>query len=320
MTTNNCRARFVFVTGHDFGNVALKALLDSPHYGEHITCDLLVALHPDKIDVTTGYVDASSLAAQRHIQTEYVTSIKSDHAVEAISKAQPDYLLVIGWSELVPARLLDVPMIKHKATQRHSASFGCLGMHPSLLPQGRGRAPIPWAILRGLKETGVTSFLLEDGADTGGIVGQIKIPITDIETATSLFNKARQAHADLARALAVMMATRSLKANHQDENLATVWRKRTPEDGRIDFHCRAADVDRLVRALTPPYPGAFFLYHGHKVIVDEVRLLPDPVGPAGTILAVTPDGRPLIATPDASIEVKVIRSGSVTFTPGDLVE
>src|SRR5439155_9947707 len=95
---------------------------------------------------------------------------------------------VIGWSQLVRAELIAL------------AAGQVYGMHPTLLPRHRGRAPIPWAILSGLARTGVTLFEIADPtADSGPIVGQVEVPVAADETATTLFDKLARAHVDLIR-------------------------------------------------------------------------------------------------------------------------
>jgi hypothetical protein len=125
------------------------------------------------------------------------------------------------------------PKVEASRVARHTASYGWIGMHQTLLSEGRGRAPTPWAIIRGLNRTGATAFLLEQAANAGGIVAQIQIPIDATETATTLSDKARMAHIDLGARLRKRMATRALSWIDQDKRLASTWPRRRPEDGRL---------------------------------------------------------------------------------------
>ena len=139
-------------------------------------------------------------------------------------------------------------------------------MHPTLLPNGRGRAAIPWAIIKGLPETGVTMFKLDGGVDSGPIIAQHVLPIDPGETATSLYEKANVAHRMLMQSVWPAVTTGQLELTQQDEEMATEWPGRCPEDGRILRSMSVLEIDRLVRGTTRPYPGAF------QDLSEETRL------------------------------------------------
>lgn len=315
MSTYPSPATFTFVTGHQFGEATFRAILGLPEYGTRLKCSLLACLDQMKSSETVGYADLGPLAATRGIPVVYIRSIKTEAAQNLLRESAPDYLMIVGWSELAPPALLDIPRSKHRGAARHTAAYGCIGMHQTLLPEGRGRAPIPWAIIKGLKRTGVTAFLLEEAADAGGIIDQIQIPIDATETATTLFGKARLAHAELGARLGRKIAARALSWIDQDERLASTWPRRRPEDGRIDFTRTAVEIDRLVRALTIPYPGAFFLWVDEKIRVHKVETLQlahaeDP----GTVLATDPSL--VVAVQDAAIRVELFEPSHAPFVVG----
>ena len=189
MSTQPSPATFAFVTGHEFGEATFRAILGLPEYGTKLRCSLLALLDQAKSSVTVGYTDLGPFAAKSGVPVEYIRSIKTEAAQNLLRESAPDYLMIVGWSELAPSAILDIPKSKHRGVARHTASYGCIGMHQTLLPEGRGRAPIPWAIIKGLNRTGVTTFLLEEAADAGGIVDQIQIPIDATETATTFLTR-----------------------------------------------------------------------------------------------------------------------------------
>jgi methionyl-tRNA formyltransferase len=131
-------------------------------------------------------------------------------------------------------------------------------MHPTLLPQGRGRAAIPWAIIKGLDETGVTLFQLDEGVDTGPIVAQERLPLSPAETATTLYQRVADAHQSLIHRVWWDLVEDRLAPVPQDDAQATYWEGRTPDDGRITSAMSVEEAERLVRATTHPYPGAFY--------------------------------------------------------------
>ena len=318
MSTKPSPATFAFVTGHEFGEATFRAILGVPEYGTTLRCCLLACLDQAKSSVTVGYTDLGPFAAKSGVPVEYIRSIKTEAAHKLLRESSPDYLMIVGWSELAPSAILDIPKSKHRGGTRHTASYGCIGMHQTLLPEGRGRAPIPWAIIKGLNRTGVTAFLLEEAADAGGIIEQIQIPIDPTETATTLFDKARMAHIELGARLGKRMAMRVLSWTDQDERLASTWPRRRPEDGRIDFSWTAVEIDRFVRALTPPYPGAFFLWANEKIRVHKVETLQlahteDP----GTVLATNPSL--IVAVKDAAIRFEVVERPRVPLVAGAIL-
>ena len=101
-------------------------------------------------------------------------------------------------------------------------------MHPTLLPQGRGRAAIPWAILKALPETGVTLFQLDEGVDTGPIIAQKVLPIAANETATTLYERVADAHRSLIGQVWPNLPSGNVQRRIQDESQATIWPGRTP--------------------------------------------------------------------------------------------
>ena len=190
------------------------------------------------------------------------TDVNGPDTMEAIRRARPDAIFVVGWSQLVREELIAL------------APQGVFGMHPSLLPRHRGRAAIPWAILSGLATTGVTLFEIDNPtADSGPIVGQVAVPIASDETATTLYEKVSDAHERLVRKYVPQLAAGIAQRVAQDPTRASVWPKRTPLDGIIDWETRAPYLDHWVRAQTRPYPGAFTYLDEEKVIVWRARPL-----------------------------------------------
>jgi methionyl-tRNA formyltransferase len=309
-----------FISGHYFGFRALLGVLESPEYSRgDLEVSLLLSLDEAIKDTTVGFHDFSTIATKHSISHQIIKSVKHDSTGELIRKASPDFLLAIGLSELVPSGVLDIPKTAKGSTSRHSRGHGCIGMHPTLLPHGRGRAPIPWAIIKGLHQTGVTAFLLEEAADSGGILLQECIQLSPRETATTLFTKCATAHQLLGRNLASMLARRSMVWVEQDASRVTIWPKRKPQDGLLRFDESIHTIDRLVRALTPPYPGAFFYYETHRITVNEVEIITSTSeAPPGSIISVSSDGMPTIAALDGAIKCIALenKSRDVRFKVG----
>lgn len=254
--------RFGFVTCVQLGLSCMEAIYE---VGGRL--DLVVTLEDDQAVSKVGRVYPDAFCARNQIPLVKSRNINAAEVVDAVRAAAIDWLFVIGWSQIARAEILAAP------TQ------GALGMHPSLLPVGRGRAAIPWAILKRLNQTGVTLFKLSDGVDTGDVVAQEVIPINSTTDAGLLYQAVDTAHVRLMKRAFPELTAGRLRAVEQDESLATYWPKRAEEDGLIDLAGSVHDAERLVRAVTRPYPGAFFLDdQGRKVIVWKAKLAEEMIG------------------------------------------
>jgi methionyl-tRNA formyltransferase len=228
-------------------------------------------IDPDR----SGQCSFEGIAGRLGAQLIETADVNSPETIAAIRELEPDLIFVVGWSQLVLDEFIGLP--------RH----GVFGMHPTLLPRHRGRAAIPWAILSGLAKTGVTLFQIADGtADSGPIVGQVEVPVTSDETATSLYDKVTAAHLELVREYMPRLIDGTAERTHQDPRRASSWPKRTPADGIIDWETRAPYLHDWVRAQTRPYPGAFTYLGEDKLVVWRARPVElEEEAPAGTVVA-----------------------------------
>ena len=260
--------RFGFVTCVQLGLSCMEAI-----YAVGGELDLVITLRDDQAKSKVGRVYLDDFCDARGISLVKSGNVNDAAIVDAVRKAGIDWLFIIGWSQIARADLLAAP------------TRGALGMHPSLLPVGRGRAAIPWAILKGLDATGVTLFKLAEGVDTGEIIDQAVIPLAPDTDANGLYASVDAAHVALMRAAFPRLANDTLTGRPQIDADATYWPARTAEDGAIDTSGSVFDAERLVRAVTRPYPGAFFHSGGRKIVVwkAEVRDLDAPRGDAPCI-------------------------------------
>lgn len=171
--------------------------------------------------------------------------INTDAFLAWVDRLAPDITLVIGWSQLCGAAF------------RKAARGRVLGYHPAALPRLRGRGVIPWTILLDEKITASTLFWIDDGMDSGPIVAQRFLHVAPDETAASLYAKHMAALRRMLDDTLPQLLAGDCPSEQQDDRLATWAARRRPDDGRIDWNRTAADVERLVRAVGRPYPGAF---------------------------------------------------------------
>ncbi len=163
-----------------------------------------------------------------------------------VKEKSPDIIFCLGWSHLLPDEVLKIP------------PKGTIGYHPAALPKNRGRHPIIWALCLGLKKTASTYFLITPTADEGDILSQVEVVISDADYAQDLYNNLKQVATVQLDGLVKGLLNNTIKPIKQEHLESNYWRKRGKQDGRIDWRMSAKSIYNLVRALAPPYPGAFF--------------------------------------------------------------
>lgn len=268
--------RFALVTSHEFGLRALEGVLSSdPVLTGELEWTLGVGLRQRGLSASVGYASVEEIAESSSVPYLVCSDGTLAEAVEVLKDAAPHYVLVIGWSRLVCAEILQLPCSLYAANgeSRNSPGWGCIGMHPTKLPRGRGRAPLPWTILKDLKESALSTFFLEDGPDCGAIIRQQGFEIRPLETVTALFMRVSALHYEAGRLLAGEMAARKVAAAPQNEAAATSWPKRTPDDARVASFVDAETVNRFVRAQAWPYPTAFVEVGGSRLRLLAARTL-----------------------------------------------
>lgn len=182
-----------------------------------------------------------------------------------VCQLQPDFMIVHSYAQRLPTDLL---ACAHRAA---------LNVHSALLPRYRGPNPIQWAMICGERETGVTLHHLSEEFDAGDIVDQRAVPIAFEDTWKDVVERIDVA-ADtlLAETLPAVFAGRSGRTP-QDPRRASVFQRRRPEDGRIDWRSSVIEIYNLIRALVSPLPGAFYERNGTRIVIDSFRKVGDVV-------------------------------------------
>ncbi len=239
---------------HNVGVRCLRVLLDQ---GVKIP---LVLTHEDSPTETIWYDSVASVCAEHGIETLTVEDPNHPDVVARIRALAPDFLFSFYYRKMLGAELLVIP------------KRGALNMHGSLLPKYRGRVPINWAVLHGESETGASLHYMEVKPDAGNLVAQTFVPILSEDTAHEVFQKVVvAAEMTLVRALPQLIAGTAVSVP-LDIKSGSYFSGRKPEDGRIDWTKPAISVHNLIRAVAPPYPGAFTEIGGQRVIVARARL------------------------------------------------
>ena len=219
----------------------------------------LVVTHADDPAETLWFERVSDVAGDLALPWIAPDDANTADVVARVAALAPDFLFSFYYR-----RMLGAPML---ATARR----GALNVHGSLLPKYRGRAPVNWAILMGERETGATLHDMTVKPDAGGIVDQQAVPILPDDTAKEVFDKVTlAAEIVLDRSLPALVAgTAPRRVN--DLAAGSYFGGRRPEDGRIDWSWPAQRVHDLVRAVAPPYPGAYCDLGGVRLAVWRTR-------------------------------------------------
>ena len=244
---------------HDVGVHCLKVLLAR---GVSVA---LVVTHEDNPSENIFFDSVAALCAEHGIPSITPESADTPQLMAQIGAIAPDFIFSFYYRNMLPPALLSL------------ALHGAYNMHGSLLPKYRGRVPINWAVLHGETETGATLHLMTAKPDAGAIVGQTAVPILPDDTAYEVFRKVTvAAEQTLWNALPAMLDG-SISMAYNDLSKGSYYGRRVPQDGIIDWQKPALQIHNLVRAVAPPYPGAFELVEGDKITVLKTRLPADAV-------------------------------------------
>lgn len=220
-------------------------------------------------------------------------TFKEDAAVEELRALQPDVVAVVAYGRILPQRVLDIP------------DKGCINIHASVLPQYRGSAPYQWAVLDGMKQTGVSAQFMSKGVDEGDVIGVSKTAIGENETAGELLDRLAVLGADLLSETLTKVAQGTVTAVAQDHTKATFAPMLSKAMCPIDWTKTAQQVHDHVRGLNP-WPtatatigGTFFKIHA--TVVTEGS------GTPGEILGMTKTGL-RIACGEGAVEIRILQA------------
>jgi methionyl-tRNA formyltransferase len=254
-------ARAVVFAYHNVGVRALKVLLA---HGVDVP---LVVTHEDSPGETIWFDSVADAAAEYGIVAIKPADPNAPAIASRVAALAPDFVFSFYCRSMLKPPLLAC------------ASRGALNLHGSLLPKYRGRAPVNWAVLRGERETGATLHYMADKPDAGDIVAQQAVPILPDDTAKDVFDKVTvAAEIALDAALPALLAGTAPR-RAQDLSKGSYFGGRRPEDGRIDWTRDATTIHNLVRAVAPPYPGAFTTIAGAPARVLRTRVVDRDASP-----------------------------------------
>jgi methionyl-tRNA formyltransferase len=258
------RPRAVVFAYHNVGVRCLRVLLA---HGVDVP---LVVTHADSRDETIWFGSVAATAAECDIPFVAPEDPNTPELLARVAATAPAFLFSFYYRKMLKAPLLALP------------TRGALNMHGSLLPKYRGRAPVNWAVLHGERETGATLHYMTEKPDNGDIVAQAAVPILPDDTAQEVFDKVTVAAEIALDGVLPALIAGTAPRRPQDLALGGYFGGRKPADGVVDWTRDAAAIHNLVRAVAPPYPGAFTTVGRQPARVLRSRLLPEPAPPTLT--------------------------------------
>ena len=244
--------RLIFAGTPEFAASALEALIAARYE------IVLVLTQPDRPagrGLKLALSAVKKIAQKQGLKVEQPLTLKTADACTLVAAAHADAMIVAAYGLILPKQILTIPRL------------GCINIHASLLPRWRGAAPIQRAILAGDADTGITLMQMDEGLDTGDILLQRAIPISEAETAGELHDRLAALGADL-----IVAGLQALPAPlQQDASQATYAAKITTPEALIDWHEDAAVIARKVRAYNP-FPGAHTTRAGERIKIWRARV------------------------------------------------
>lgn len=297
--------RTVVFAYHNLGLCGLQALHRA---GCEIAC---IFTHEDDPNENCWFGSVRQWAVDRNIPVFCPPGPNETRWVEKIRQIRPDMIFSFYYRSMIQEEILRIP------------EQGAYNLHGSLLPAYRGRCPVNWVIISGERETGVTLHHMVRKADAGDIVGQKRVSIGPMDTASTLYGKLCEAAVELLDGILPLMIEGKAPRIPQDLTLGSYFGGRRPEDGRIDWRWGADRIFNLVRAVTDPYPGAFCLLPDGTPMkvwwaVPEERTGEAVLRPPGEIII--EKGRVLVQTGAGVLQISDVQVTNMRMTGDGVIE
>jgi len=277
--------KIVFFGSAHFATPALGTLIKARH---KISC---VVTQPDKKKgrhLYLGVTDVKALATQAGLKVFQPENINSPTSVEFLKTLNADLFVIVAYGQILSQEVLDIPKVFP------------LNIHASLLPKYRGAAPINWAIIRGEKATGITIMRVIKKMDSGAIIMQKEIAISDNDDAVLLESKLRDLGAELLLKSIDAIKSRDYNLTLQDEKKVTFAMKLKKSDGCVDWDKTALEIYNLIRGALP-WPGAFTHYKGKLLKIYKGGIAKVQGNVAGEVVSVSKQGIVVSAGKDSLV-------------------
>lgn len=241
----------------DFAVDTLDAIVKAGHEV------LMVVTQPDKAKgrgKKLQYTPVKEKALEYNLPVTQPEKVREESFMVELENLAPDVIVVVAFGQILPERILNIP------------KYGCINVHASLLPAYRGAAPIQWAVIDGLEESGVTTMYMEKGLDTGDIIMQSRLTLAADETGGSLFDRLASEGATLLIQTLQELEAGTATKTKQDDSKSSYAKMLTKDMGNLDFAQDAIVLERLIRGLNP-WPSAFTKLGDKTLKIYEAQVL-----------------------------------------------
>ncbi|MDD6212024.1 MAG: methionyl-tRNA formyltransferase [Clostridiales bacterium] len=263
----------IFMGTPDFSVPVLDAMVEK---GIEVTSVVTQPDRPKGRGKGVVYSPVKEAAIRHQLPVLQPEKVREESFVQILRDQKPDVIVVVAFGQILTKSVLDVPV------------YGCVNVHASLLPMYRGAAPIQYAVLDGLKETGITTMMMDEGLDTGDMLLQCKVSIDDEETGGSLFDKLSEAGAKLLiETLDCLEQGRITPTPQTGETCYVGMIKKSM--GEINWTKSAVELERLVRGMNP-WPSAFTKRQGKGLKIWSAVVKEGHEGCPGEVVSVERDG------------------------------
>jgi methionyl-tRNA formyltransferase len=290
--------RVIFMGTDKFAVPALEALVNSEF---ELVCVVTQPDRPKGRSLKLAFSPIKEAAIENNLTLHQPNRVREKEFIDQVLKPlKPDVIVVAAFGQILPKAVLDLPL------------YGCINIHPSLLPRFRGAAPIQRAIMDGEKETGVTIMFMDEGEDTGDIILQEKMEIDISDSAETLSQKLAYLSASLIQKALRLAQSGTIPRQPQDHSKASHAPKLKKEDGLIDWKKSALEVHNLIRG-TIPWPGAYTTFReAMQVRIWKSQILESshPSACPGTIVNILPDKGIVVATGSNDMAITTIQPAS----------
>ncbi len=290
--------RIVFMGSPDFSIPPLLSLIENLEIAAIVT-------QPDRPSGRGRQLRPSAVKTQAlksGIPVLEPQKINSIDFYDQLVQIDPDMIVVAAYGQILRKNILELPR------------YGCLNVHASLLPRWRGASPIQAAILEGDDRTGVTIMLMDEGLDTGPILSQQSIPLSDSITGGELFEALSEIGASLLVSTISDYISGKITPTQQDEERSTYAPMLKKNDGHLDFFQSAPRLSAQVRAYEP-WPTSFFSRDGHRIVVRSAHAVNAAPFPPGT--AFIHENFPAVTCKDGSLILDSLQPAGSSRMDGD---
>jgi methionyl-tRNA formyltransferase len=248
--------RIVYFGAERVGLACLQRLVDSGK-----TVEAVFTADDDLRSSIADWAPFDQYTREQGLPLFKVKSCRGPEVARQVAQLRPDLICVISWSMIMPPAILGLP------------PRGTLAIHYSMLPQRRGGAPLNWALIDGLSSSGITLYYMDEGIDTGDIIGRQSFGIGESDTAKDLLDKIVILAPDLLEHHIDAVLDGSARRTKQDEAESSYTPRRRPEDSLIDWSKSDPELYNFIRALSPPYPCAYTCVGERKLLVPAARMV-----------------------------------------------